>query len=110
VWIVVAVLLAMFVIPAPWGWPVIGLAVVIEIVETFVWIRLLRRVPARAGAEALIGAVARVTRSCRPIGEVRVNGEVWRARCDVGADAGQRVRVRARDGITLVVEPALDPR
>ncbi|MGH2402595.1 MAG: NfeD family protein, partial [Candidatus Limnocylindria bacterium] len=105
-WIVVAVLLAIFVLPSPWGWPLIGLAVVIEIVETFIWIRLLRRVPASAGAEALIGAMARVTRACRPIGEVRVAGEVWRATCEVGADEGQRVRVRGRDGITLVVEPA----
>jgi membrane-bound serine protease (ClpP class) len=110
VWIVVAILLAVFVLPDPWGLPVVGLAVVVEIVETFVWIRLLRRVPASAGAEALIGAVARVTAACRPIGEVRVNGETWRARCDAGADAGQRVRVRGRDGITLVVEPAADLR
>lgn len=108
-WIVAAVLLALFVLPSPWGWPAIGLGVVIEIVETFVWIRLLQRVPARAGAEVLIGALARVTRACRPIGEVRVNGETWRARCDAGADAGQRVRVRGRDGLTLVVEPAVDP-
>jgi len=32
---------------------------------------------------------------------VRVNGELWRAR---GAEAGERVRVRAVDGLTLAVE------
>lgn len=105
----VAILLAVFVLPAPWGWPAIGLAVVIEVVETLLWIRFLRRLPARAGTEALLGATARVTRACRPIGEVRVSGERWRARCDAGADAGQRVRVLGREGITLVVERASEP-
>jgi len=32
---------------------------------------------------------------------VRVNGELWRAR---GAESGERVRVRAVDGLTLEVE------
>jgi len=32
---------------------------------------------------------------------VRVNGELWRAR---GAEAGERVRVRTVDGLTLEVE------
>ena len=33
---------------------------------------------------------------------VRVNGELWRAH---GAAAGEQVRVRAVDGLTLDVEP-----
>jgi membrane protein implicated in regulation of membrane protease activity len=106
VWIVVAVLLAVFVLPDQWDVPVVALGVMIEVVETFVWIRLLGRVPVATGPDTLIGADARVTRACNPIGEVQVRGEAWRARCQPGADAGQRVRVRAREGITLVVEPA----
>ena len=104
--VVAAVLLAVFVLPDPWGWPVVALAVLFEIVETSFWIRVLRRVPVRAGPEALIGSPARVVRTCRPLGEVRVQGEVWRARCEAGADEGQQVLVRSRDGLTLVVEPA----
>jgi membrane protein implicated in regulation of membrane protease activity len=104
VFITIAVLLAIFVIPDPWRFPVIALAVLVEVAETFFWIRILRRRPVTVGAEALIGAMARVTTPCQPIGEVRVQGEVWRARCDAGADVGQQVRVRERDGLTLVVE------
>jgi len=39
-------------------------------------------------------------------GWARVNGELWRAR---GGIAGEQVRVRAVDGLTLDVEP-LTPR
>jgi membrane protein implicated in regulation of membrane protease activity len=46
-----------------------------------------------------------VTR-CAPLGQVRLQGELWRARCEEGADPGERVRVRALDGLTLVVERA----
>ena len=104
VFITVAVLLAIFVIPDPWRYPVVGLAVLAEAAETFFWIRVLRRRPVTVGAEALIGVMARVIAPCQPIGEIRVQGEIWRARCDEGADVGQQVRVRGRDGLILVVE------
>ena len=108
VWVIGAILLAVFVLPYPWDWPVIGIAAIVEAAETFLWIRLLRRVPVMAGPEALLGSAARVTRACHPIGEVWVRGEIWRARCDAGANTGQRVRVQAREGITLVVEPTVE--
>jgi membrane-bound serine protease (ClpP class) len=104
VFVIGAILLAVFVLPYPWGWPVIGLAVLVEIAETFAWIRLLQRIPVKVGPETLVGSTARVVRACRPIGEVRMEGEVWRARCDAGADVGEPVLVRSRDGLTLVVE------
>jgi len=33
-----------------------------------------------------------------------VRGEVWNARCDGGAEVGERVRVRGLEGLTLLVE------
>ena len=107
--VVVAIVLAVFLLPPPWGWVAIAVGLVAEIAETVVWMRLLRRHPPSAGADALIGAMARTTTACRPIGAVNVRGEAWRARCDAGADAGERVRVLSRDGITLVVEPLATP-
>lgn len=109
--IVAGVLLAIFVLPAPWGWAAIGLGIGAEVVETVVAMRLLRRRPPAAGSEALIGAVGRAIGPCQPTGEVRVRGEVWRARCAQGADRGDRVRVAGREGATLVVErePAAYP-
>jgi len=106
VFVILAILLASFILPAPWGWVAIGIGACAEVAETMFWMRLLRRQPVRVGSEALIGASARAISQCRPFGEVRVLGEVWQARCDAGVDAGARVRVRDRVGITLVVEPA----
>ena len=44
--------------------------------------------------------------SLDPEGQVRINGEIWRARCDLGCEAGARIVVRAVDGLTLEVAPA----
>jgi membrane-bound serine protease (ClpP class) len=57
------------------------------------------------GAETLIGATARVVSDCRPLGQVRLRGELWRARCEAGASAGDTIRIVDRDGLTLLVEP-----
>lgn len=101
-----AILLALFVLPAPWGLVVVVGALVLEIGETAFWIWLSKRRRPEVGAEALIGANARVVTPCRPLGQVRVHGELWQARCPDGADAGETVRIHALDGLTLVVERA----
>ena len=98
-----AILLALFVLPAPWGIVAVLGALVVEVGETAFWIRLSKRRRPQVGAEALIGARATVVVPCRPLGQVRVHGEVWGARCDEGADRGDSVRVEALEGLTLVV-------
>jgi membrane-bound serine protease (ClpP class) len=101
---VLAVVLALLVAPAPWGLVLVGAAAVVEIGETYFWIRLSRRRRIQAGAETLIGALAEVVSPCHPNGHVRVQGELWGARCEAGADPGETVRVRERSGLTLLVE------
>jgi membrane-bound serine protease (ClpP class) len=56
------------------------------------------------GAQTLIGREATVISPCRPEGQVRLDGEIWQARCAAGADPGDTVRVTARDGLLLVVD------
>jgi membrane protein implicated in regulation of membrane protease activity len=99
-----AILLALFVLPDAWGPPVVLAALLIEVAELFFWIRFSRKGNPRAGAQTLVGAVAKVIEPCRPIGRVWLDGEAWQARCDEGADVGEPVRVRSIDGIRLVVE------
>ena len=101
-----AIVLALFVLPAPWGLVAIAAALVVEVGETAFWVWLSKRRRPQVGAEALIGARAEVVSPCRPIGSVRVAGELWRARCDAGADRGDVVRICALDGLTLTVERA----
>jgi membrane protein implicated in regulation of membrane protease activity len=99
-------LVVLGVVPAtPWGIPLIAVAAAIEVVETFFWIWLSKRRRATVGAEALIGRTARVVRPCRPLGYVRLDGELWQARCAAGAERGADVRITALEGLTLVVEP-----
>jgi membrane protein implicated in regulation of membrane protease activity len=98
-----AILLAVFVLPPLWGLVAVALAAIVEIAEFFFWIWLSRRRGVQAGPEALVGKTARVTAACRPEGQVRVEGELWRARCEAGADVGEQVRVAAVEGLTLAV-------
>jgi membrane-bound serine protease (ClpP class) len=58
------------------------------------------------GVETLVGASAEVVTPLTPVGQVRIQGELWRARCETQAVAGERVRVRGIDGLTLLVERA----
>ena len=57
------------------------------------------------GAEALIGREARVIEDLTPRGIVKLDGELWRAKCVNGiAKAGERVRVVKIEGTKLLVE------
>jgi membrane protein implicated in regulation of membrane protease activity len=99
-----AILLALFVLPAPWGLVAIVVGASVEIGEAWFWIRFTRRRRAVTGAEGLIGRRARVVEACRPDGRVRVHGELWRAHCARGADVDEQVVVVAVHDLTLEVE------
>jgi len=59
--------------------------------------------PVRTGMEALVGAVGVARTDIAGQGFVFVSGELWRAHCDQPLGAGQAVRVRGYDGLTLHV-------
>ena len=103
IFLAVALLL---VLPTPWN--VIGFLVVLPIwvLELLAWNRTVKHRRKAVGAQTLIGKDAVVSTPCRPVGQVRLNGEIWEARCEAGASPGDRVRVIDRDGLTLVVEAA----
>lgn len=101
-----AILLAVFVVPPEWAVPVIVLGAIVEVAETFFWVWYSRRHRARVGAETLVGELAEVVTRCAPLGQARLQGEIWRARCDETAERGEVVRVVALEELTLVVERA----
>ncbi len=104
--LVVALLLAFFVLDAPWSVLVVVGALVLEVGEIVFWFWYSRRRNVQVGAETLIGRPGVVITQCRPLGQVRVGGEIWAARCELGVDVGAPVRVEGRDELTLVVKPA----
>lgn len=89
-------------------WNVIAFLVLVPlwVLELFGWNRTTKRHRRAVGAETLIGREAVVSVPCRPLGQVRLDGEIWEARCDSGAGTGERVRITGRDRLTLVVEPS----
>jgi membrane protein implicated in regulation of membrane protease activity len=102
----IGVLLAVFVLPSPWGLVAVVVAGILDIAETgaFLWWSKRRRVA--VGVEALVGKAGVAVSELWPEGQVRVNGELWRARCEGGCDTGTSVVVREVKGLTLLVEPA----
>jgi membrane-bound ClpP family serine protease len=101
--LVVAILLAVFVLPQPWNIAAVIAGLLGEMAEATFGIWYSRRRRAAIGAEAMVGSVVRVVEACRPKGRVSYKGEFWDAVCDAGADAGERVCIEALDGLTLVV-------
>jgi membrane-bound serine protease (ClpP class) len=104
--VLVGVLIAVFVVPDAWTVPVVIAAIGVEVTETLVTMWWSRRAPPKVGVETLIGASGVVVQDCRPIGRVRVRGEIWRARSSEDLESGASVRVVDRDRLTLLVEPA----
>jgi membrane protein implicated in regulation of membrane protease activity len=107
--VIVAILLAVFLLPSPWSIVVLVVACVLEVGEIALlrrWSkRIDRRTRATTGTEAMVGKLAEVTRECRPTGMVRLNGELWEARCETGAARGDPVVIDRVDGLTLIVSP-----
>ena len=101
--LVIAIILAVFWLPTGWGIAAITLGIVVELGEIPFWIKFSRRHRAQAGTEALVGAEGVAVTDCRPQGTVRVRGELWGAVCPEGAAAGETVVVERVAGLTLEV-------
>jgi membrane-bound serine protease (ClpP class) len=70
-----------------------------------------RTQPKRTGWEEMVGAVGEVRKQLDPVGQIFVQGALWRARLggpngsDRTLERGSRVRVESVEGLTLQVRP-----
>jgi len=93
------------------GGALIALGVVSAISFYFVTRKVLaahRDPRVRTGTEEMVGASAEARTSIDPDGRVWLGGTIWSARLAAGSEPvrlGDRVRVEAVDGLTLVVRP-----
>jgi len=104
--VLIALFLAIFVLPSPWGLVAVVVAAVLDIAETGLFIWWSKRRKATVGVDAFVGKVGVASSDLCPQGQVKIRGELWQARCAGGCDAGTRVVVRAVEGLLLVVDPA----
>jgi membrane-bound serine protease (ClpP class) len=102
---IIAIVLALTVLPSPWGWIAVVVAVAIDVAETSFFVRWSKRRRAAVGAETLVGRCAVVVRAL-PRGQVKLDGEVWEARAAVELEPGAEVVVTGLDGLVLEVEPS----
>ena len=77
-----------------------------SITTLLAWLALrARRNKVMIGPEALVGAVGVAQQAIAPQGQILVHGELWLAEAASPVTAGEQVRVRAVQGLTLLVEP-----
>jgi membrane protein implicated in regulation of membrane protease activity len=93
------ILLAVFVVPWPWGIFAILGGALLDIGESLAFLKWSRRRKSPVGADALVGQTAVVATPT----QVRVAGELWTARSDDPLRVGEEVVVRGVDGLTLLV-------
>jgi membrane-bound serine protease (ClpP class) len=96
-----AILLAIFVLPSPWGIVAVIAGGLIDIAESLLLLRWSRRRRAVTGIEALLGRTAVVSSPT----QVRVAGELWEATAADPLVAGDEVEVTGVEGLTLRVSP-----
>ena len=102
--LLIVALVLLLVLPDPWdvyGALLFGL---LGLVELYLWNRTVRRRRKEVGVHRLVGQIGKVRVTCRPVGQVFVAGELWRAHCAEGADAGENVRVNSVNELTLDVK------
>jgi membrane protein implicated in regulation of membrane protease activity len=104
-----AILLAFLVLPLPWGVVAVAAAAIVEIGEAWLWVWWSRRRRPAVGLETMLGRSAIVAAACRPRGQVRLDGELWTAVCETGADPGDTVRVVGVDADGLTLHVAMAP-
>ena len=94
------ILLAIFVLPPPWGIVAVVGGGLLDVAESLLLLRWSRRRRAATGTEALLGRSAVVSSPT----QVRIAGELWEARAGRPLVVGEEVVVRAVEGLTLVVD------
>ena len=107
--LILALILALIFLPFPWSLAVIALAAALELGLWFFGIRYSRRRKAQVGVQTLIGMTGEAISALEPDGQIKVDGEIWKAHGPADIRAGDNVRVTGVNGLTLEVEKAEAP-
>jgi membrane protein implicated in regulation of membrane protease activity len=94
------ILLAVFIVPWPWGIVTVLAGGLLDVAESLAFVRWSKRRRSSVGVHALIGRTAVVATPT----QVRVAGELWEARSGKPLRVGDEVVVQGVDELTLEVE------
>ena len=106
--LVIAILLAIFFLPQPWGLLAVAAAGVLEAAESLLFLWWSQRRRAHVGVETFLGRRAVAVSALVPRGQVKIDGELWEARSDEPVESGTEVVVRGIEGLTLLVKGSLE--
>ena len=71
---------------------------------TYLAVKILRKKPV-SGKEALIGKIGSALEDFETEGMITIEGEIWKAQTEVPIKKGQKVKVIAKEGLTLKIKP-----
>ena len=85
----------------------VGVAVILLPTTRVIAKKITKEPPQKSNVDALVGQTALVIKAIDPNdgGQIRFEGEVWRATAEVGIPAEQRVRIVSVSGTKVKVEP-----
>jgi len=86
---------------------VIALVAILTVLSALVLYKIVKAKKKRPATLEFIGGVGRTIDEIGPekIGFIRFHGEYWKARSDTIIKPNQKVKILAKEGLTLVVEP-----
>jgi membrane-bound serine protease (ClpP class) len=102
---IIGAILAFIFLDAPWRYLFIAFLLLVDVFQIIVWLRWRKRRAITGHEERLMGSDGETITACKPFGQVRVRGQMWKAYCPDGIDQGQRVTVIAVDGLQLKIAP-----
>lgn len=95
------------------SWPVLLVVAIVALLFFVVVVRkiaLAMRQPHSTGLSSLIGAKGVVRSPLEPLGQVKVNGELWRAKAEEGELLkDEPIEVVDIEGLTLIVKRQIEP-
>jgi membrane-bound serine protease (ClpP class) len=104
----IAAILAIIFLDPPWKWVVAGVLLVTDVFEIFIWLRWRKR-RSITGSETLVDLHGEAIEPLDPEGQVKLRGQIWKARSSETVARGDWVKVDAIEGLTLLVSKSNGP-
>lgn len=99
---IIGAILAFFFLEGALRVGVIAFLLATDVVEIYIWLRW-RKKKSITGMDALVGKTGIAVTECAPDGQVKVNGQLWRASCGDPLAPGDPIVVTHVEGMRLQV-------